>query len=45
MDTGYLVRADLRAVDEALTSVWDEMVKESLVQELTAQLPKFDSAL
>jgi hypothetical protein len=45
IDTGYLERADLRAVDDALTSVWDEMVKESLVHLLTSQLPKFDSAV
>jgi len=42
METGCLLQADLSAVDDDLTSVWEEMVKESLVQDLTAQLLKSD---
>jgi len=45
METGCLSQADLRAEDDDLTSVWEEIVKESLVQALTAQLEKSDLAL
>lgn len=45
METGYLEQADLSAVSLFLTSVWEEIVKESFVQESTAQLPKLDLAV
>jgi len=45
METGCLSQADLRAESDFFTSVCPEIVKEDLVQVLTAQLEKSDLAV